>query len=65
MLADDLCEPSATRDALHAASRVGRAVEGPGRMDEGLELRAARCRATERDASWGSFASALSRMGTI
>ena len=39
MLADGLREPSRPWDALHAAGGVGRAVEVPEGLDEGVELR--------------------------
>jgi len=42
VLAHGLGEPSRSWDTLHAAGSVGRTVEVPGWLDEGVELRAAR-----------------------
>jgi hypothetical protein len=42
VLADDLREPGRPSDVLHAAGGLGRSVEVPERLDEGLVVRAAR-----------------------
>jgi hypothetical protein len=42
VLAHGLREPSGPWDTLHGAGGVGRAVEVPEGLDEGVELRAAR-----------------------
>jgi hypothetical protein len=42
VLAHGLRKPGRPWDALHAAGRLGRQVEVPRGLDEGVELRAAR-----------------------
>ena len=50
MLAHGLREPSRTWDTLHAAGGIGRPVEVPQGLDEGVVVRAARRRAHRREA---------------
>ena len=57
MLAHGLREPSGPWNALHGAGDVGRAVEVPKGLDEGVDVRAARRRTGGREALPGKFLS--------